>query len=155
MQFLKMAQEVLTIKKRPDDLDDFKMKFFYYYISVKGQKNKQCGEYPWSIAPEDGRWVTSRICDPLGKKRLLLPTPSEQKNVLHLGLWVIGHLFYNFLVVICGSWIIGACWPQTCLPLLYGHQGFPMLPYPAVPLLLWMLHMSLPFLWCINFEQLF
>lgn len=38
MQFLKMAQEVLTIKKRPDDLDDFKMKNFYYYISVKGQK---------------------------------------------------------------------------------------------------------------------
>lgn len=44
--------------------------------SVKGQKNKQCGKYPCSIAPEDGRWVTSRICDPSEKM-----TPTFQPPV--------------------------------------------------------------------------
>lgn len=74
------------------------------------------------------------------RKRTPFLTPSEQKNVLHVGSWVIDHSFYNFLVVICGSWIIGACWPQTRLPLMYGHQAFPMLARPVVPLLLRMLH---------------
>lgn len=36
--------------------------------------------------------------------------------------------------------LVPACWPQTYLLLLYGHQAFPMLPHPAAPLLSWMLH---------------
>lgn len=127
-----MAQKARTIKKRPDNLYDFKMKNFYYYDLSERSKKQAMWHSTW------GRWTTSRICDPSGKDSPSNSQWAEECSARR----VLSHRPFHLQFPGCNLWILDYwCLLASDLPSSYvWTPGLSRLPHPAVPLLLWMLH---------------